>query len=148
MFVLFDKKNICYGVYDKLDYVINIIEIVKKVNPKINFLCKKYITNTNAFEIVKLKDEIDELLENKDSELKEISKIYLPRIETWYEKFNHDLDLFETFKSKDEDIPLLFEEKYQLFKNIEDLEKKDKFDCFINKFYLKDQNDTSFYELF
>lgn len=145
MFVLFDNHNNCYGLYDKLEYVKNLSCIVNQINPEIRFICKKYTLNTNNFESISVMEEKN----GKKQEYQKLQKVCDDRFKAWYEKFENDLKLYEKIKlEKNNDIPLIFEDKYNLFQKMEELGKIDKFDCFIDKFYLKDQNDSSFYELF
>lgn len=144
MFVLFDDQNRCYGIYDKIEYVSNIIDIVHTLNSEIVLHCRKYHLNTNNFDVIQMKSNIKKS-ENPSTKAYESQ---LPRIENWYTKFESDLQLYNEFKLNEDKIPLLFEDKFALFSKIDELTKLEKFSMFIEKFYLKDNNDTSLYNLF
>jgi hypothetical protein len=139
MYLLFDSEKNCYGMYEKIDYVQNVANIIKNLRPDIAVSCFEYHVNSNSNKRIELQE---------DKECDDCVETQVNRVKSWYETFKYDLKLYENM-AKDEEIPLLFQEKYEIFEQINNIsETKNKFDIFIQKYYLKNKSDTSYYDIF
>lgn len=147
IYILSDNNKKIWGVYNSDIHLENMINTIKSINNNITLEIEEKILNTNIskkyiknpeFKNNKLCIENETLLNKNKLYNKEIEN-EVRKIEELYETFKKDYDSYKKIIENNLEIPHFFEEKYNIFENIENnnIEKKDQFNYFLSNIYLR-----------